>query len=54
MRRRHGLFSGNSVQVDSLPPLAPICPIGLNRQQRLSYGRVALDGQASDAPAGTA
>ncbi|MCX6029357.1 MAG: Ig-like domain-containing protein, partial [Chloroflexi bacterium] len=43
----------NSVQVDSLPPLVPTWPLALNRQQRLSYGRVALSGQASDAPPGS-
>jgi subtilisin-like proprotein convertase family protein len=43
----------NLVRVDSLPPLPPVWPFTLNRQQRLSYGRVALSGQASDAPPGT-
>lgn len=43
----------NSVHVDSLAPLAATWPVALNRQQRISYGRVTLSGQASDAYPGT-
>jgi len=44
----------NQVDVDSLPPLVGIFRTSLNRDQRLSYGRVRLSGPASDATSGLA
>jgi uncharacterized repeat protein (TIGR01451 family) len=43
----------HEVTVDATPPQVTIAPLSLNRDHRLSYGRVALAGQALDGVLGS-
>ncbi len=43
-----------TVYVDTIPPVLTLFPTNINRDQRLSYGRVQLSGSVSDATTGIA
>ncbi len=49
-----GFGESNEVFVDTLAPVVGLLPTALNRDQRLSYGRVRLSGPTADATSGLA